>query len=358
MVMILLLAPLGLCGKSDISARCRWLWWLWLAELVVFGVIEWCGGTHYDWWQILGLALLAPWLWLVPYAWESYRWPVGAREWRIWVYIWWAVLIVSGWIDYLPEVLDRVKFTNGQVAHGHLAMAGFVSALGMVLLVCVSDVATHLRGGVKMWNAAVAGYVSSMALCGWGEGGGHAWMSELPEWRGGLLAVRLACGLVMLAVSLMWWWEEVDLPRWKFMAMRISKKTIGRWNLVVGLMDASTGVLLAFLPSLALRLMGLHAPGPEGMTYLSWMGVFITAVGCSYFLALGEPKTLVETGKWQTVWKITALARGLVGAFVIWKIAAGVLESGWITVALTDWAVAGAQWFGLHRGWLDEGREA
>jgi cytochrome c oxidase cbb3-type subunit 1 len=355
-VMVLLLVPMGL-HRVNGTRRNGWLWWLWSAELVIFGVLEWRGGTHHDWWQIGGLALLGPWLWLVPYAWNGYDWPASTKGWRLWVYLWLGVLIVSGWIDYLPGVLDRIKFTNGLVAHGHLAMAGFVSAMGMVLLGCVSGAAARLRGGVKSWNVAVAGYVISMAVCGWCEGGGAAWMSERPAWRIGLMHIRLVCGVVMLAVSVMWWWQTLGGRGWKIMTMRISKQVIGWWNLAVGSMDAATGILLVFVPGFTLRLMGLRAPGAEGSAYLSWVGVFVAAVGCSYFLAAGVPRTPADFGKWQTVWKITALARSLVGGFVIWKIVAGDMEIGWITVALTDWVVAAVQWFGLRRGWLDEGRE-
>ena len=352
--MVLLLVPMGLFKRKERS-DCRWLGWLWMVEFMIFCLLEWSGGTHHDRWQIYGLAGLAPWMGLIPYAWSHYDWPASTKSWRVWIYLWWAVLIVSGWIDYLPGVLDRIKFTNGLVAHGHLAMAGFMSALGMILLGCVSDAASRLQGGVKTWNVAVAGYVITMAACGWLEAGGTAWMSECPAWRSGLLLARLAFGVVMLAVSLMWWWQASGWRGLRIMTARINKQVIGWWNLAVGSMDAATGILLVFLPAVTLRVMGLPVPGAEGLTYLSWVGVFVTTVGCAYYLAIGVPKTHAEFCIWKTVWKITALARSLVGAFVIWKIAAGDIGVRWIMVALADWAVAGVQWYGLRNKWLQEG---
>lgn len=41
---------------------------------------------------------------------------------------------MSGWLTFLPGIPERLKFTNGLVAHAHLAMAGVVTSVnGMIL---------------------------------------------------------------------------------------------------------------------------------------------------------------------------------------------------------------------------------
>jgi hypothetical protein len=124
------------------------------------------------------------------------------------------------------------------------------------------------------------------------------------------------------------------------------------YQLLAGLSDASTGTLLIAAPAATLDLMRVHA-SPEALPFLSYVGVFVLAVGiaCLYgaWLLTTYP-VLVE--KLQTVWLLTAITRGLVSAFVVAKILSGSLEPGWITVAMTDGAFALLQAFGLARGWL------
>jgi hypothetical protein len=116
----------------------------------------------------------------------------------------------------------------------------------------------------------------------------------------------------------------------------------------VGAMDAVTGLLLVVAPAMVLRMMGIAPVHPEGFVFLSWMGVFIGGVGLSYGFALRGGVAA------ETVWRITAMVRVLVGVFVISKCAAGDLTSAWLTVAVTDLVVAMVQWFGLRAGWWRE----
>jgi hypothetical protein len=125
--------------------------------------------------------------------------------------------------------------------------------------------------------------------------------------------------------------------------------TVYQW--LAGLCDVATGLLLVFTPGLCLSLMGVRQ-GPQPLEYAGFIGVFVLSVGLAYLYAAVEPLTAATAAHWQTVWWLTAWSRSLVAAFLTWKILAGGLEAAWVTVALTDGALAAFQWTGLRAGWL------
>ncbi len=123
------------------------------------------------------------------------------------------------------------------------------------------------------------------------------------------------------------------------------------YQLLTGLSDTSTGLLLIAAPALTLRLMKLHAAAAT-LPFLSYIGVFVLSVGlaCLYggWLAVeGGPAERLEV-----VWLLTAITRGLIAVFLVVKVASATLEPGWSTVAFTDGAFAIFQFLGLTRGWL------
>ena len=120
------------------------------------------------------------------------------------------------------------------------------------------------------------------------------------------------------------------------------------WSVAVGAMDAVTGLLLVVAPALVLKLLGIAAPSPDALVFLSWMGVFVAGVGLSYGFVVGDPR------RGPTVWMITSLVRILVGIFVLWRIADGSLVPLWAAVAVTDLVVAGGQLAMLRAGWWEE----
>jgi len=117
------------------------------------------------------------------------------------------------------------------------------------------------------------------------------------------------------------------------------------WSAAVGAMDTLTGVMLVFFPALTLGLIGVVPPPPESLVLVSWIGVFVTGVGMSYGMALGNPV------RGAAVWGVTGLVRALVAAFLAIKILSGALPHAWLTVALTDGVVAAAQFATLRMGW-------
>ena len=116
----------------------------------------------------------------------------------------------------------------------------------------------------------------------------------------------------------------------------------------VGACDACTGILLVFAPLWTLQLMGMkNIPDPADI--VSFVGVFVMAVGLSYFLVnAAEPKG------WKMQWKITALVRLSVACFLSWKIFGQGWEMPWVTVLVTDLVIAAVQLAGLKQGWIGE----
>jgi hypothetical protein len=132
----------------------------------------------------------------------------------------------------------------------------------------------------------------------------------------------------------------------------MKRRLLYGYQFVTGLSDTSTGVLLIASPVMSLRMMRLQAP-QDALPYLSYVGIFVLSVGiaCLYGCRLLATRPVLVQ-KLETVWLLTAITRGLVAIFIIAKISSGSLESGWITVALIDGAIALLQTIGLTRGWL------
>ena len=121
------------------------------------------------------------------------------------------------------------------------------------------------------------------------------------------------------------------------------------WSVAVGAMDAVTGLLLVIAPGFVLKLLGIAPPSPDALVFLSWIGIFVMAVGLSYGFALGKHR-----GCGETVWAFTALVRILVAFFLAVRIAGGSLESAWAVVALSDCVVAVVQIVILRKAWWRE----
>lgn len=121
------------------------------------------------------------------------------------------------------------------------------------------------------------------------------------------------------------------------------------WSVAVGAMDAVTGLLLILVPELVLRLLRIDPPSPDAMVFLSWIGVFVMAVGLSYGFALRGRRSAGET-----VWMFTALVRILVCVFLTTRITMGCIAPAWLVVAVSDGVVGLVQMMILRKGWWKE----
>jgi cytochrome c oxidase cbb3-type subunit 1 len=124
--------------------------------------------------------------------------------------------VVSGWVLFLPGVLDRFKFTDGLVGHSFTAMAGFVSALlifAMVQLLGEDGWIFTRTWSFNAWNGGVLGYVVVMMVAGWLESSDPAFTIVPGMVRNLLYVLRLVTGLLMLAASLDWFVDASSLLR-------------------------------------------------------------------------------------------------------------------------------------------------
>ena len=200
--LMLLLPRVVLAGGRG---RAGWGTWAFLGFCwVFFAIAESVGGTHFDWWQNVSLLLMPPWAWLLARDWSGFDWPSGTRAWRAAAFGWWGALVLTGYLMYFPWILDRIKFTQGLVAHSHLAMAGFTTSFCALLVVLLTGRRLGGTASVAIWQLAVVGMILALAAMGWREGGDTSWMLMNPAWRELGLVARSACGVVMLAISGLW----------------------------------------------------------------------------------------------------------------------------------------------------------
>ncbi len=198
------------CGERSLPflKKIPGIWIFFGVSWIVFGVTEAIGGTHHDVHQIGAMLFLLPWVWWLPRDGSHFDWPEGSRSWRMAMFAWWGLLVVSGLWMYQPGVLDRLKFTQGLVAHSHLAMAGFTTSFCALLLVLLTGRRMGGAVSVVVWHVAALAMIVTLTVMGWGEGAGPAWMSAQPAWRELGLVVRALSGGLMLAVSLLWLHER------------------------------------------------------------------------------------------------------------------------------------------------------
>jgi cytochrome c oxidase cbb3-type subunit 1 len=157
--------------------------------------------------QYLSLGSLMAWLPLAPLYYSSFDWHANTRRWRMALLWWWGFLVISGWVMFLPGVLDRFKFTDGLVGHSLVAVAGFLTALlALVLVQLLGDNGWILtrRWSFRMWNWGVLGYVVLMLIAGWIEGNAPAFTIVPGAIRNILYALRLVSGILMLVSSTEW----------------------------------------------------------------------------------------------------------------------------------------------------------
>jgi cytochrome c oxidase cbb3-type subunit 1 len=161
--------------------------------------------------QVFGLGVLLLW---VPLLWGYYRahdWPAPLRPWLGAFLFWWGFLTVSGFISFLPGVLDLMKFTNGLVAHAHLAMAGMVGAFNMLVLGSLGEAKARDPwadgAAFLLWQLGTLIYVLSMLVQGVREGLDPTVLFGANTVTSILYSIRLFAGVLLLAANLRWLWK-------------------------------------------------------------------------------------------------------------------------------------------------------
>ena len=216
-VAILLMLPFGLtqrkAGRSQIIVG---VWVIIIAESLLCIALGRGDISHHRPAQFLSLGSLLIWIPLTPAYYAAFKWNANTRRWRIAFLWWWSALVLTGWIFFLPGVLDHFKFTDGLVGHSLLAMAGFTSSLLIFVLVQLLGEDGWIFNRTRSfygWNIAVAGYVLLMSAAGWREGFDPTFTIVPGTERNALYILRLVVGIVMLASSVDWLIDATTLLR-------------------------------------------------------------------------------------------------------------------------------------------------
>jgi cytochrome c oxidase cbb3-type subunit 1 len=207
-VAILLALPFGLTrrkqgGRWALSAS----WVVLLAEAALCVALGRTDISHHRPAQFLSLGSLLVWLPLTPVYYAAFEWHPATRRWRNAFFCWWGLLVVSGWVLFLPGVLDRFKFTDGLVGHSLTAEAGFVTALLIFVMIQLLGEDGWIFNGSRAfyaWNYGVLAYVALMTIAGWIEGANPAFTIVPGLAREAIYLLRLFTGVAMLTASVDW----------------------------------------------------------------------------------------------------------------------------------------------------------
>jgi len=212
---ILLLLPFGLTGrKTAQSWQMTTAWVVFAAEFLLCLGLGRANVSHHRPIQWISLGSLLVWIPLTPAYYSAFIWHQNTRRWRIAFLCWWSILVQTGWMLFLPGVLDHFKFTDGLVGHSLLAMGGFVSSLLIfVMIQLLGDDGWIFNGAWSFyaWQVSVLAYVLIMFFAGWREGSDPAFSIVPGVLRDTIYALRLLLGTLILLASLDWFVDASKL---------------------------------------------------------------------------------------------------------------------------------------------------
>ena len=216
-VAILLMLPFGVTQRKAGYAKTIAIGWIVLvAESLLCAALGRADISHHRPAQYLSLGSLLVWLPLTPAYYAAFNWHSNTRRWRMAFLWWWAALIVTGWIFFLPGVLDHFKFTDGLVGHSFVAMAGFTSSLLIFVMVQWLGEGGWIFNRARsfyLWNGSVIAYILLMTIAGWREGFDPSFTIVPGVFRNLLYVLRLLSGILMLLASLDWFVDASTLLR-------------------------------------------------------------------------------------------------------------------------------------------------
>ena len=216
-VAVLLMLPFGIARrKQKTSKSISIAWFVLIAEFILCASLGRGDLSHRLPLQFISLGSLLLWLPLTPVYYAAFDWHANTRRWRFAFLCWWAALVLTGWIFFLPGVLDHFKFTDGLVGHSFVAMAGFTSSLIIFVTVQLLGeggwVFNRTRSFI-LWNGSVIAYVLLMTVAGWREGFDPTFTIVPGIARNALYVLRLITGIMMLLASLDWFVDTSALLR-------------------------------------------------------------------------------------------------------------------------------------------------
>jgi cytochrome c oxidase cbb3-type subunit 1 len=190
-------------SRSTTSIARRVFWSGLAVSSIACLLIDHGHASHHSIGQILGLGLLLGW---VPLAWHYFRgfsWTSTAQRWLAAAFAWWVILVISGFLFFLPGISERLKFTNTLVAHAHLALAGLVTCFNGAILNLLNP-GQPITRGFRLWQFALALHIAALVCVGWTESRDPGALFLSQGWTQALYGLRLAAGIVMWALSAVW----------------------------------------------------------------------------------------------------------------------------------------------------------
>jgi cytochrome c oxidase cbb3-type subunit I len=208
-VLILLILPVGVAKRTSGWRRTAVVAWsIFFVQATQVALLGRGDVSHRAPLQYLSLAGALVWIPLIPAYYARFEWNPTTRRWRTAFLAWWAGLVLTGWITFLPGVLDRLKFTDALVGHSLVAVAGFLTAYVVFILVQVLGEADawilNRTWSFYAWNLGVLAYVVIITIAGWIEGVDPSFTIVPGTLRDVIYIVRLLTGISMLAGSAEW----------------------------------------------------------------------------------------------------------------------------------------------------------
>lgn len=208
-VLILLAVPFGVARRKQrwrpVAAIC---WIVFAVEAALMFSMGPGDISHLVPAQYLSLASVLLWIPLIPAYYAQFVWTPATRRWHKAFIAWWCGLVLTGWVMFLPGILDRIKFTDALVGHSLLAVAGFLSAYVVFILIHVVGEKDawilNRTWSFHAWNLGVLAYVIVIMIAGWIEGADPAFTIVPGTMRNTLYILRLLTGISMLAGSAEW----------------------------------------------------------------------------------------------------------------------------------------------------------
>lgn len=202
---VMLRVPRAPASRRAWVSRSGFFWGFLALSVGAYASIDHGNASHHTSSQIVSLGLLLAW---VPVVWlygRGFTWGESARPWLHAAAGWWLLLVSTGWLTFLPGVSERLKFTDGLVAHAHLAMAGLVTSVnGAILHTLARGRLRTSRGSFWLWQGGCAVHVLALLILGALEGEFAGALFRSAGWTQAIFAVRLAAGAAMGLASVQW----------------------------------------------------------------------------------------------------------------------------------------------------------
>ncbi len=181
--------------------------------------------------QIIGMGILLLSIPILSIFYLSFQWHANSKKWMTAFIAWWGVLTLTGFLTFLPEILVKQKFTNALVAHTHLAMAGMLTSINILILLNLSrdcKISSPLQSHrlFSLWQYGCLIYVCSMSLLSWLEAMQPDIIFQLHKVTIVNYTVRLIAGSMMTLSSLLWFLGSVTKMNLPFLQAEINSNEI------------------------------------------------------------------------------------------------------------------------------------